>query len=87
MSDSRRRVRALVVLSPLLLTGCDSVPSIDFSAIASLWDKPDPAQPRTAVALRASESDAAVPPEGMQMDDLKQPFGDAAPTVTAQNGP
>lgn len=85
MSDSRRLIRAVALLSPLLLAGCDTVQSLDFSKITSLWEKPDQQPP--AVSLRVETSDNTRVPDGMQMDDLHAPFGAAPPTVTASNGP
>jgi hypothetical protein len=85
MSDSKRVIRTLLLLSPLLLSGCDTLdhlaslklPSIDFP-----WDsKP------VAVALRADTSETAPAPDGMQRDDLRIPFGNAPNTVTAANSP
>ncbi|HEX3674683.1 MAG TPA: hypothetical protein VHU87_10450 [Rhizomicrobium sp.] len=87
MSDSKRIIRTLLLLSPLLLSGCDTLdhlaslklPSIDFP-----WDsKPAP----TAVALRQDASDTAPAPDGMQRDDLRAPFGDTPSAVTAANAP
>ncbi|HEY2070218.1 MAG TPA: hypothetical protein VGG48_11740 [Rhizomicrobium sp.] len=79
MSDSLRHLRVALLLSPLLLTSCDTLnlSKIDLSSIDIPWfgahDKAPP--PQTAVALRQDASEATPPPDGMQKDS--EPFGDA----------
>jgi hypothetical protein len=65
---------ALLLLSPAFLSGCGSIdlPSINLSAIKMPWEDSAPKAP-DAAALRG---DAAVdPPDGMQVEDLRAPFG------------
>jgi hypothetical protein len=66
-------LRVLLLLSPVLLSGCGTIDlsSIDLPAIKLPWDKP--AAPQT-VALRGDAAEAA-PPDGMQVEDLRAPFG------------
>jgi hypothetical protein len=87
MSDSKRVIRTLLLLSPLLLSGCDTLdhlaslklPSIDFP-----WNSQPAA---TTATLRTDASDTLPVPDGMQRDDLRAPFGDTPSTVTAANSP
>ncbi len=83
-----RAIRVVLLLSPLvLLSGCETIEqikSVDLSAFTRLWDAP--VKPAAAVALR-DVSDMALPPDGMQTDDLRAPFGDAPNAVTAANAP
>jgi hypothetical protein len=87
MSDSKRRVRLLLVLSPLLLTGCDKLDlaSLDLPSITLPWDDAKPSTPPTIVALRADTVEIAQAPDGMQMDDWSAPFG--APSPVAASSP
>ena len=77
MSDSLRTLRALLLLSPLLLTGCDTVDfaAIDLPKIDWPWAQSD-AAPKTVTALRDEEPTKV--PDGMQTDDLRMPFGATA---------
>ncbi|MGH6871970.1 MAG: hypothetical protein ACREHE_10745 [Rhizomicrobium sp.] len=86
MGDSIRIVRAIVLLAPLTLTGCDTMSSFDLSAITSLWDASSAPAP-AAAALRVEANDEVALPDGLQNDNLLQPFGDTPTTVTAANGP
>lgn len=84
----RDSLKALLVLAPLMLTSCDTVQSLGLAdigtKITSLWDKPDAPAPAEPV-LRQEAADTVQIPDGMQTDDLRMPFGAAAPTVTAAN--
>jgi len=77
MRDSLRTLRALLLLSPLLLAGCDTldVASIDLPKIDWPWAQPEDA-PKTVTAAREEEPVKA--PDGMQTDDLRMPFGATA---------
>ena len=74
--------RVLLVSSPLLLSGCGA---IDLSSINLPWENSaaPPAAP-TAVALRV---DAGQVPDGMQRDDLQEPFGAPPAAVTTASVP
>ncbi|HEY1632924.1 MAG TPA: hypothetical protein VGF56_16520 [Rhizomicrobium sp.] len=74
MGDSLRTIRALLLLSPLLLTGCDTMDFafIDLPKINWPWASADEA-PKTVTAQRDEEP--AKIPDGMQTDDLRMPFG------------
>jgi hypothetical protein len=69
--------RTLFLLSPLLLWGCSTIDlsAIDLPTITLPWADAAPAPTVTARA------DAAEVPAGLQVDDLRMPFG--APVQTA----
>jgi hypothetical protein len=71
--------RALLLLSPALLSGCGAV---DLASIPLLWEDsaPKSAAAPVAIALRSDEGDV---PAGTQVDDLQAPFGAGTPTQTA----
>jgi hypothetical protein len=79
-------LRVLLLLSPSLLSGCATIDlsSIDLPAINLPWDKP--AVPETA-ALRGDTAEAAInPPDGLQVEDLRAPFGGAPQTSASLTG-
>jgi len=69
--------RTLFLLSPLLLSGCSTIDlsAINLPSITLPWADTTPAPTVTARA------DAADVPAGIQVDDLRVPFG--APVQTA----
>jgi hypothetical protein len=74
-----RIVRAMLLLSPLLLCGCASIDlsALDLSSIRMPWSDADNPVAPTAVALREDTSDTKPIPDGLQIDDLNVPFGEA----------
>jgi hypothetical protein len=70
----------LALLSPLLLLGCGSVDLASFLP----WGDSSPKVAAAAdnTALRGDDA-LATPPDGMQVEDLRVPFGDAPQTSAA----
>jgi len=65
----------LALLSPILLSGCGTV---DLASFLPWEDSAPKAAASSATTLRG---DAAVdPPDGIQVEDLRVPFGDAPHT-------
>jgi len=69
--------RTLIMLSPLLLLGCSTIDlsAIDLPSITLPWADTTPAPTATA------HVEVAEVPAGIQVDDLRVPFG--APVQTA----
>jgi hypothetical protein len=78
-SDSMRAKIILVLLSPLLLLGCGSV---DLASFLPWGDSSPKVAAADNTALRGDDA-LATPPDGMQVEDLRVPFGDAPQTSAA----
>jgi hypothetical protein len=81
-------LRVLLLLSPALLSGCGT---IDLPSINLPWEDSTPKAPAilATTALRGDAGDTLAtvnPPDGMQVEDLRAPFGTPPQTNASLTG-